>query len=204
MSAPSNPAVWTVSTTPSADRSPESPKESQSRQHGCSLRIVRCLDYHKDLPDAVFDDYMQLCQEYWAYGATKTLIAAQRVVAAAPDFSWGWSGVANGFMQIAQTEDDSRRPWKRRVPQWRRAGDKALALDPKNSDALAHRALLIDRTNWTEQEDLLKRDRGPSRLIEHYVYGEMLQNVGRLADASEQFRHATDMLHFCALPALPG
>ena len=167
--------------------------------------VVRCglfgaSTYHKYLPDAVFKDYMQFCQEYWAYGATKTLIAAQRVVAAAPDFSWGWSGVANGFMQIAQTEDDSRRSEEARAA-GRSAGDKALALDPKNSDALAHKALLIDRTNWIEQEDLLKRAIAAQPLdcgCEHYVYGEMLQNVGRLADASEQFRHATDMLRFWA------
>ena len=165
--------------------------------------VVRCglfgaSTYHKYLPDAVFKDYMQFCQEYWAYGATKTLIAAQRVVAAAPDFSWGWSGVADGFMQVAQTEDDSRRAEEARVA-GRSAADKALTLDPKNSDALAHKALLIDRTDWIEQESLLKRAIAAQPLdcgCEHYVYGEMLQSVGRLTEASEQFRHATDMLRF--------
>jgi len=165
--------------------------------------VVRCglfgaSTYHKYLPDAVFKDYMQFCQEYWAFGATKTLIAAQRVVAAAPDFSWGWSGVADGFMQVSQTEDDSRRADEARAA-GRSAADKALALDPNNSDALAHKALLIDRTDWIEQESLLKRAIAAQPLdcgCEHYVYGLMLQNVGRLADASEQFRHATDMLRF--------
>ena len=124
MSAPAQSSGPTVSTTLPI-RSRESLKESQSRQ----ARFVRCglfgaSTYHTYLPDAVFKDYMQFCQEYWAYGATKTLIAAQRVVAAAPDFSWGWSGVANGFMQIAQTEDDSRRSEEARAAGLS-AGDKA-------------------------------------------------------------------------------
>ena len=70
--------------------------------------IVRCgltgaATYHKPLPDPVLSNYMQYCQQYWSYGGTKTLRFAQRVVAAVPDFSWGWSAVGNGFMQTAQT-----------------------------------------------------------------------------------------------------
>jgi Tfp pilus assembly protein PilF len=165
--------------------------------------VVRCglfgaSTYHKFLPDAVFKDYMQFCQEYWEFGATKTLIAAQRVAAAAPDFSWGWSAVADGYMQVERKEDDSRRAEEARAA-GRQAADRALALDPKNSDALAHKALLIDRTDWIEQESLLKRAIAAQPLdcgCEHFVYGLMLQGAGRLSDAGEQFRHATDMLRF--------
>ena len=72
---------------------------------------------------------------------------------------------------------------------------------PQTLTPFFRKALLIDRTDWIEQESLLKRAIAAQPLdcgCEHYVYGEMLQNVGRLADASEQFRHATDMLRFWA------
>lgn len=165
--------------------------------------VVRCglfgaSTHHKSLPDAVLKDYMQFCQQYWNWGGTKTLIAAQRVVAAAPDFSWGWSAVADGFMQVAESADDDTRAEEARA-EGRKAGDRALELDRNNSDALAHKALLIDRTDWIGQEKLLKRAIAAQPLdcgCEHFVYGVMLNNVGRLADASEQFRHATDMLRF--------
>lgn len=165
--------------------------------------VIRCglfgaSTYHKSLPDAVLKDYLQFCQQYWSYGGTKTLIAAQRVVAAAPDFSWGWSAVADGFMQAAFAEDDSGRVEKAREA-GRLAADRALTLDRNNSDALAHKALLIDQADLIGQEGTLKRAIAAQPLdcgCEHYVYGLMLQNAGRLADASEQFHHATDMLRF--------
>ena len=64
--------------------------------------VVRCglfgaSTYHKPLPDNVLGDYMQFCQGHWdpqLSEGRKALIPAQRVVAAAPDFSWGWAGVA--------------------------------------------------------------------------------------------------------------
>jgi len=101
-------------------------------------------------------------------------------------------------MQVSRSEDDTRRAEEARA-EGRRAADRALALDPDNSDALAHKALLIDPTDWIGKESLLKRAIAAQPLdcgCEHYNYGLMLQSVGRLADASEQFRHATDMLPF--------
>jgi tetratricopeptide (TPR) repeat protein len=163
--------------------------------------VIRCglfgaSTYHKSLPDDVLGNYMQYCQEYWAYGGSKTLRFAQRVVAAAPDFSWGWSAVGNGFLQASQAELDSRRAEEMRAA-GRQAEDKALALDRSNSEALAHKAYLIDLHDWVRQETLFRSAIAAKPLdcgCEHYGYGLMLQNVGRLDDAAGQFRHATDML----------
>ena len=163
--------------------------------------VVRCglsgaATYRKPLPDPVLSNYMQYCQEYWAYGGSKTLRFAQRVVAAVPDFSWGWSAVGNGYMQAADTEHDSRRAEEMRAA-GRQAEDKALALDPNNSEALAHKAYLIDPRDWVAQEALFKRAIAAKPLdcgCEHYGYGLKLQSVGRLGAAIEQFRAATDML----------
>ena len=163
--------------------------------------VIRCglfgaSTYRKSLPDSVLGDYMQYCQQYWAYGASKTLRFAQLVVAAAPDFSWGWSAVANGFLQASQAERDSRRAAKMRAA-GRQAEDRALALDRNNSEALAHTAYLIDPRDWLRQEALFRRAIAAKPLdcgCEHYGYGLTLESVGRLGEAIEEFRAATDML----------
>jgi tetratricopeptide (TPR) repeat protein len=163
--------------------------------------VIRCglfgaSTYRKSLPDAALSNYMQYCQEYWAYGGSKTLRFAQRVVAAVPDFSWGWSAVANGFMQASYEEPDSRRAEEMRAA-GRQAEDKALALDADNSEALAHKAYLIDPHDWTAQEALFTTAIAAKPLdcgCEHYGYGLLLQKAGRLGDAIDQFRSATDML----------
>ena len=163
--------------------------------------VIRCglfgtSTYHKSLPDAVLSNYMQYCQEYWAYGGSKTLRFAQLVVAAAPDFSWGWSAVANGFLQASFGEPDSRRAEELRTA-GRQAEDKALSLDRSNSEALAHKAYLIDPHDWVSQETLFKNAIAAKPLdcgCEHYGYGLKLESVGRLGEAIEQYRAATDML----------
>ncbi|MBB5707651.1 winged helix-turn-helix domain-containing protein [Sphingopyxis panaciterrulae] len=163
--------------------------------------VIRCglfgvSTHHKSLPDAVLANYLQYCQEYWAYGGSKTLRFAQLVVAAAPDFSWGWSAVGNGFMQVAQVEPDSRRAEKLRAA-GRRAEDRALALDRANSEALGHKAFLIDPHDWIGQERLFKSAIAAKPLdcgCEHYGYGWKLVSMGRLDDAVQQFLAATDML----------
>jgi tetratricopeptide (TPR) repeat protein len=163
--------------------------------------VIRCglfgaSTYRKALPDPVLGNYMQYCQQYWAYGGSKTLRFAQLVVAAVPDFSWGWSAVANGFIQSAYAEPDSGRAEEMRAA-GREAEDKALALDRSNSEALAHKAYLIDRHDWVGQEALFKSAIAAKPLdcgCEHYGYGLMLSKVGRLGDAVEQQRAATDML----------
>jgi tetratricopeptide (TPR) repeat protein len=164
--------------------------------------VVRCglsgaATYRKSLPDAVLKDYMQYCQESWDYGGTKALLPAQRVVAALPDFSWGWSAVQTGYMQAANTEPDSRR-----AEEYRAAGleaaNKALALDPKNSEALDRKTFLMkDPYDWVTKEKLYNASIAAKPLdcgCEHYGYGWMLSQVGRLGDAIVQQQAATDML----------
>jgi DNA-binding winged helix-turn-helix (wHTH) protein len=163
--------------------------------------VVRCglsgaATYKKSLPDLVLSNYMHYCQEYWSYGGSKTLRYAQLVVAAVPDFSWGWSAVGNGYMQLARAERDVPR-----AEAWRAAGrqaeDKAVALDPNNSEAFGHKARMIGQHDWLGQEALYKRAITATPLdcgCEHYGYGWELKRVGRLGAAIDQLRAATDML----------
>ena len=164
--------------------------------------VVRCglsgaATYRKPLPDSVLKDYMQYCQQSWAYGGTKTLLPAQRVVAALPDFSWGWSAVQTGYMQAVVFEQDSQRAEQLRVAGLQ-AADRALALDPKNSEALDRKTYLMkDPHDWVGQEALYKASIAAKPLdcgCEHYGYGLMLYKVGRLGDAIEQQNAAINML----------
>ncbi len=163
--------------------------------------VVRCglsgaATYGKLLPDPVLSNYMQYCQHYWSEGGSKTLRFAQLVVAAVPDFSWGWSALGNGYMQAANAEQDSARAATMRAA-GRQAEDRALALDRNNSEALAHKAYLIDPRDWVGQEALFKSAIAAQPLdcgCEHYGYGLKLESMGRTAAAIGQFQAATDML----------
>ena len=166
--------------------------------------VVRCglfgaSTYRKALPDPVLRDYMQFCQGHWdplLGEGRKALVPAQRVVAAAPDFSWGWAAVAGAFWKVATGADDSRTAEQARDG-GRRAADRAIAIDSKNSEALWIKSLLIDQHDWIERESLLKRAVAARSLdcgCEHHQYGDMLVEVGRTAEGVEQLRQANDML----------
>jgi len=166
--------------------------------------VVRCglfgaSTYRKALPDPVLRDYMQFCHGHWdpdLQQGREALIPAQRVVAAVPDFSWGWAAVAGAYWKVAMSTDDSRLAKEARES-GRQAADRAIAIDGKNSEALWIKSLLIERYDWAGRESLLKLAVAARRLdcgCEHHQYGWMLLGVGRVADAVDQLRQANDML----------
>ncbi len=166
--------------------------------------VVRCglfgaSTYRKALPDPVLRDYMQFCEGHWDTNqgeGRKALVPAQRVVAAVPDFSWGWAGVAGGYWKVASGADNDRLAEQARAS-GREAADRAVALDGRNSEALYIKAMLIDRQDWIGRESLFKRAIAARRLdcgCEHHQYGWMLANVGRVSDAVAQLRQANNML----------
>jgi DNA-binding winged helix-turn-helix (wHTH) protein/tetratricopeptide (TPR) repeat protein len=166
--------------------------------------VLRCglfgaSTYHKPLPDAVLRDYIQFCQGHWdpnLLEGRKALIPAQRVVAAVPDFSWGWAAVAGAYWKVANSADNSRMAEAARAS-GREAADRAVAIDSRNSEALYIKAMLLDRRDWIGREDLFKRAVAARRLdcgCEHHQYGSLLVNVGRTAEAVEHLHQANDML----------
>jgi tetratricopeptide (TPR) repeat protein len=166
--------------------------------------VVRCglfgaSTYPRPLPDSVLRDYMAACQGHWdpdmAEGR-KALLPAQRVVAAVPDFSWGWAAVAGANWKVAMRADSPRAADEARAS-GREAADRAIAIDARNSEALYIKSLLVDHRDWLAREALLKRAVAARRLdcgCEHHQYGWMLANVGRTADALAELRQANDML----------
>jgi tetratricopeptide (TPR) repeat protein len=166
--------------------------------------VVRCglfgaSTYHKPLPDAVLRDYLQFCQGHWDPNLTegrKALIPAQRVVAAVPDFSWGWAALAGAYWKVALSADSQAIDDAARAS-GRQAADKAVAIDSRNSEALYIKGVLLDRGDWIGREKLFKRAVAARRLdcgCEHHQYGWMLLGVGRTAEAVEQLHQADNML----------
>jgi tetratricopeptide (TPR) repeat protein len=166
--------------------------------------VVRCglfgaSTYRKPLPDAVLNDYMQFCQGHLdpnLQEGRKALVPAQRVVAAAPDFSWGWAAVAGGYWKVAYNAESDQLADQARAS-GREAADRAIALDGKNSEALYIKAVLTDRQDWLGRDALFKRALSARRLdcgCEYHQYGWMLVDVGRVAEGIEKLRQADDML----------
>jgi hypothetical protein len=166
--------------------------------------VVRCglfgaSTYQKPLPDAVLRDYMLFCEGHWDPNLTdgrKALVPAQRVVAAVPDFSWGWAAVAAAYWKVEMSAANERIADDARAS-GREAADRAVAIDGRNSEALYVKALLLDPRDWIGREDLFKRAIAARRLdcgCEYHQYGWMLANVGRMAEALEHLHHADDML----------
>jgi tetratricopeptide (TPR) repeat protein len=166
--------------------------------------VVRCglfgaSTYYKPLPDAVLRDYMQFCQGHWhpdmAEGR-KALVPAQRVVAAVPDFSWGWAAIAGAYWKVAMSANNSQMADEARAS-GREAADRAVTIDSRNSEALYIKAMLLDPRDWIGREDLFKRAVAARRLdcgCEHHQYGSLLLSVGRIAEAVEQLHQANNML----------
>lgn len=189
--------LWSDSLNYNADQLPRVPR----RIAVDAGNMVRCglygaSTYPKALPDPVLSDYLQFCHSFvFQSEPGKGLDSARKVIAAAPDFSWGWSAVAAATVQNVSASAGPRREELRR--QGLQAADRALALDPTNSEAFAQKSLLIDPADFVAQESLLKQAVVARPLAcgcEHFVYGLMLQNVGRFADSVGELRRATDML----------
>lgn len=169
--------------------------------------VLRCglfgaSTFPKAMPDPVLSEYLKYCQHYWVYGVApesgKMLHSARRVVAAAPDFSWGWSAlsIAAGLEAFENVPGPRRDGFR---DEGLAAAAKAIRLDSTNSEALAARTRLMNPVDFADQETLLKRAIAARPLdcgCEHWQYAVMLQNVGRHADAAAEAGRAVDMLAY--------
>jgi len=160
-------------------------------------QVVRCglfgaSTYPKALPDPLLSDYLQFCVHA---SPTKDMDIMHQIVAAVPDFSWGWSGLATAtgaaaFGQKGAQRDDL-------LKQAIAAADRAIALDASNSEAFEIKSDLIDPSDLLGREALLKKAIAARALAcgcEHHSYGSFLMQVGRIDDAMLEFDRSTDVL----------
>jgi tetratricopeptide (TPR) repeat protein len=164
-----------------------------------SSMVIRCglfgaSTYPKALQDNVLIPYLGFCESSDGPDASKALNFAQKAVAIAPDFSWGWSGVAvsaTGAWLNGKATDPSLRK------QALEAADRAIELDPTNSEAYAYKASVLDSNDMAGQEALLKKALEARPLAcgcEHHIYALFLLETGRVNDAIDQFRRGIAVL----------
>lgn len=164
-----------------------------------SSMVVRCglfgaSTYSKPLPDNALIPYLGFCQRQDGPDWSQSLNFAQKAVAVAPDFSWGWSGVETAAMAGWL---DSKASDEALHKQALDAADRAIKLDPSNGEAYAYKAALLDKNDLVGQEALLKQALAARPLAcgcEHHIYGEYLRETGRLKDSIAQFRRGVAVL----------
>jgi DNA-binding winged helix-turn-helix (wHTH) protein/TolB-like protein/tetratricopeptide (TPR) repeat protein len=119
----------------------------------------------------------------------------KKIIAAAPDFTWGHSGLAVGdaFHLRTDVENETMRK-EARVEALR-----ALQLDAHNGEAYVALELILPRFNWKEREELLLKGANADPDFEPAAMHEarLLWSVGRGHDALAWFRRAynVDPLH---------
>jgi tetratricopeptide (TPR) repeat protein len=165
--------------------------------------VVRCglfgaATYSKPLPDPVLADYLQFCHyTNLDFVFSKALYFARKTVAAAPDFSWGWSAIEkSAVIAMRPKSPDPADPLRAEAQQ---AAGKALHLDASNSEALSYESLLADPGDLAAREAFLQQALKARPLAcgcEHHTYGNFLLEVGRIDDAAAEFRRSVDVLAF--------
>jgi tetratricopeptide (TPR) repeat protein len=164
-----------------------------------SSMVVRCglfgaSTYPKELPDNALIAYLGFCQEGDGPDFSKSLNFAQKAVAIAPDFSWGWSGVEIAATSGWLSSRESDRSFRKQALD---AFDRAVKLDPSNSEAYAYKVALLDKNDLAAQEALLKKALDARPLAcgcEHHIYALFLVETGRLKDSIDQFRRGIAVL----------
>jgi tetratricopeptide (TPR) repeat protein len=191
--------IWSNIIDYDSDQLPRVPRRI-AVEAGNELRcgLFGASTYPRQLPNPVLADYMQYCANsgLLSHDPGRALNFANRVVAAAPDFSWGWSGV--GWSAVHASLKD---PKSAAAQQFRHqasdAANKALAIDKTNSEALTLKAYLLDARDFTGREKLFKEAAAARPMAcgcEHQGYGALLLNVGRTGDAIAELRRAADVL----------
>jgi tetratricopeptide (TPR) repeat protein len=164
-----------------------------------SSMVIRCglfgaSTYAKALPDNALIPYLGFCESDAQGDGSKGLNFSQKAVALAPDFSWGWSAVASSAIGVwLKSKAADERARKQALD----AADRAIDLDPPNSDAYSLKAVLVDKNDMAGQEALLKKALEARPLAcgcEHHIYALLLQETGRIGDSIDQFRRGIAVL----------
>jgi len=173
--------LWSTS----FDQNGEDPVELQSQIAAKVVdQIKAALKAASTNNDAAISAYLK-AQENARIGgraATNLRLSMMRaVVVQAPNFSLGQSGLALSAAQLAHFSPPGEIGTLQ--AQARQAIQRALALDPKNSEAYLAAAVLA--TNWDEQERLFRQGLAinPEEPTLNSTLAFLLEDEGRLAEA---------------------
>lgn len=173
-------------------------------------QVLRCgiggaARHPKPLPDESLSLYLSFCEEYWAdtagrpFNPSRAVDFAQRLTDASPDFSRGWSALAEvAAWPLPGKQAASAAALSARATE---AANKAVKLDPGNSEAYQALASVQPPLAHAERERLHLKSISvqPSNCGCEYVgYGNFLNRVGRDAEAADAYRRARDMIPLSA------
>ena len=173
-------------------------------------QVLRCgiggaARYRKPLADETLSIFFNYCEEYWADTAgkemnpTRALDLARRVVAAAPDFSGGWSALAEVATMVQR--GNQIRDGAGLREEATKAAERALELDKQNSEAYQALASLQPPFAYAQREKLHLKSiavRPSDCGCEYMGFGGFLNRVGRNAEAVDAFKRAHDMIPLSA------
>ena len=199
-------SVWTGTFDRPAGQTDVAPRQVAV----AASQVLRCglggaARYRKPLADKTLSIFFNYCEEYWADTAgkkmnpTRALDLARRVVAAAPDFSGGWSALAE-VATLIQKGDQIRKGAGLR-DEAKKAAERALKLDKQNSEAYQALASLQPPFAYAQREELHLKSiavRPSDCGCEYMGYGAFLNRVGRNAEAVDAFKRAHDMIPLSA------
>jgi tetratricopeptide (TPR) repeat protein len=159
-----------------------------------AAQVIKCglsgaASYPKLLPQSALSSFFSACD---ADSGAEQLDAARRAVAAAPDFSAGWSMLARAANLYSQASDLQRQSLRKEA---REATEKAIRLDPQNGDAYVVQNHLLPRSDLIGREALLRKAverRSFACACEHQFYGWLLWEVGKVEDASQELQRAVN------------
>ena len=160
-------------------------------------QVARCglfaaSTYPKPIADETLSKYFEMCT---TDSPTRSLDIANQIVAATPDFSWGWSAVEVSALAAMPDQPGPQREQFRKIGL--RAANEAIRLDHSNSEAYGTANYLIDASDVTRREQLVKQAIASRPLAcgcEHHFYGNLLMEVGRVHDATVEYARAVDVL----------
>lgn len=161
--------------------------------------VVRCTlsNDSQRLSGTALGHWATLCEERWSNpnaSIDRYLAVARKATEAAPDFSPAWSSRAMAAVPVpGSTADEDPDALRKEAEE---AVERALRLDPQNSEAYAAKALLRPLDDYAGREALLKKAlsvRPTDCVCEQVMYGQFLMSLGRIQEAYEHFQRAHEM-----------
>lgn len=158
-----------------------------------SCAVFGASTYRKALPEQTLKDFFVYCGNLNSRDSIeKALYYARRVVQETPDFSTGWSAVATAAGASALQAPQGQRQ-RQLLAEAAAAADRAIQLDPKNSEAYIFKNYLVPHNQLVVREDLLKKALSGRRTFdgaEHHFYGWFLLEVGRTREGLDELKRA--------------
>jgi TolB-like protein len=160
----------------------------QTRAAGRATDVVSWLMSNRyglgaPIDRATLSAYLEAGDEIQNQGGDRYLTIFRQIVARAPDFSWGHSGLGYALARAAAAAPISERP--RLLDEVRREATTALRLDPQNGEAYALIAVVTAPLAWASRERLLSSGLAadPNSWAVPSSYATLLADVGRSREA---------------------